>query len=1077
MRKIVEKFVQYPIYANLIILIVILAGVFSYVSMKKSFFPETESRFITISVYYPGASPVEMEEGVTSRIEEAVRGLIGIKEITSTSVENRSSVSIETTGEYDIDEVLIEVKNAVDGISSLPSAAERPIVAKRRSRASALYMNLTPVEGADVDLMALKQYAQRVEEDFFNSDVMSQIDLRGYPQPEISVEINEEELLRYNLTFDAIIEAIQANNQDVSGGEIKSDDEELLIRLRSRSTDPNKIGSIILRGQPDGGYLRIRDVAEVKKKFADTSDKSWVNGRESVTIRVEKLPEEDLEAITKFARIYMDEFNAKNAGVKLSMSRAFLDILNSRLRMLTRNGLMGLSLVILCLSMFLSIRLSLWVSFGIPFSFLAMFIFAHFYGITVNMMSLMGMILVIGILVDDGIVIGENIYLHFERGKSPRRAAIDGMMEVYPAVLTSITTTIVAFSPLLFLAGTTMEMMEHLAVVVIASLFFSLLEAFFILPAHLANPHVLSRKSLENKMKSARRYLEQFIIWLRERIYHYALLWLIHWRHVVIAIPIALILVTVGLYMGGYIRSTYFPTVDFDSFEVNVAFTPGDGEKQTTQMLRRFEKAIWEVNDELTAELGEDEDIIERVQTSLGDAFDHQESGAHAGNIRVYPRDLEGLPIAGFDIANKVRDKIGPVPEAIKYTVGGRNRWGSPISVGLMSKNLAELEQAKDYLMHRLEGMPQLKDITETIALGKQEIRLNLKPKAYFLGLDEQSISRQVRQGFYGGQAQRLQEGRDELRIWVRYPKENRLTLGQMEKMKIKTPAGDYPLIELADYHMERGPVAINRYNGNREIRVEAETLDPYASIPELIEEIDRNIMPGLLSQFAGIRYLYHGQRRFSREAIQKVYRYFGVAFIFILLLLILHFRSVNQTIIIVAMIPLSMLGVFWGHGIHNKPLSLMSLWGMVALTGVVINDAIVFLSKYDSLLLEGRKVKDAVVEAGKVRLRPIILTSITTSVGLFPIILQKSVQAQFLIPMAISLAYGVAFGTIFILIFFPILIMLLNDIRVYFRKLWTGQKPEREDVEVAIIHHRRELKLKANHIGEDGAPSENSSQ
>jgi multidrug efflux pump subunit AcrB len=1063
MRKIVEKFVQFPIYANLAILFVILAGVYSYTSMKKSFFPETESRFITISVYYPGASPIEMEEGVTSRIEEAVRGLIGIKEITSTSVENRSSVSIETTGEYNIDEVLIEVKNAVDGISSLPSAAERPIVAKRRSRAPALYMNLTPVEGTDVDLMTLKSYAQRIEEDFFNSGVMSQISLRGYPQPEISVEAREEDLLRYNLTFDEIIRAIQANNQDVSGGEIKSDEEELLIRLRSRSTNPNKIGSIIIRGQPDGGYLRIRDVAEVKKKFADTSSKTWVNGRPAVTIRVEKLPEEDLEAITDFARVYMDDFNQKNAGVRLGMSRAYMDILNSRLRLLTTNGLMGLFLVILSLSLFLSTRVSLWVSWGIPFSFLAMFIFAFFYGITINLMSLMGMILVIGILVDDGIVIAENIYLHFERGKSPAHAAIDGTMEVYPAVLTSVTTTIIAFSPLLFLAGTTMEMMLHLAVVVIASLFFSLFEAFFVLPAHLANPKVLSRRSLERKTRGIKKYFETFIVWLRESIYHYMLLWLIRWRHAVIAIPIALILVTVGLYMGGYIRSTYYPMVDFDSFEVNIAFTPGDGEKQTVEMLRRFELAIWEVNDDLKVQLGEKEDIIERVQTSLGSAFDRQESGAHAGNIRVYPRDLEGLPIAGFDISNMVRAKIGPVPEARKYTVAGRNRWGSPVSIGLMSKNLVELDEAKNYLMNRLSEMPQLKDVNENIALGKQEIRLDLKPKAYFLGLDEQSIARQVRQGFYGGQAQRLQEGRDELRIWVRYPKNDRLTIGQMEKMKVKTASGIYPLIELADYHMERGPVAINRYNGNREIRVEAELVDPYASVPEILEEIDHNIMPDILSQFAGIRYLYHGQRRFSREAIYKVYRYFGVAFIVIILLLILHFRSVNQTLIILAMIPLSMLGVFWGHGIHGKPLSLISLWGMVALTGVIINDAIVFLAKYDGLLVEGKKVSEAVVEAGKMRLRPIILTSITTTVGLFPIILEKSVQAQFLIPMAISLAYGVAIGTVFILIFFPILIMLLNDIRVYSRRLWTGIRPSREDVEVAVIHHRRKTILKAN--------------
>ena len=1063
MRKLVEKFVEYPIYANLTILFVVLAGVFAYTSMRKSFFPETESRFISISVFYPGASPVEMEEGVTSRVEEAVRGLIGIKEITSTSVENRSMVSIETTGEYDIDEVLIEVKNAVDGISALPTAAERPIVSKRRSRAPGLFMSLSPIEGADMDLMTLKDYAQRIEEDFFNSGVMSQISISGYPQPEISVECKEEMLLRYNITFDDISRAIQRNNQDVSGGQIKSDEEELLIRLRSRSTDPNKIGSIIIMGQPDGGYLRIRDVAEVKKKFADTSNKSWLNGRPAVSIMVEKLPEEDLEAITDFARGYMEDFNARNAGVQLGMSRAYLDILNSRLDLLTRNGLVGLGLVVLTLTMFLSIRLSLWVSWGIPFSFLGMFIFAYFYGITINMMSLMGMILVIGILVDDGIVVAENIYLHFERGKSPMQAAIDGTMEVYPAVLTSVTTTIIAFSPLLFMQGTTMEFMLHMAVVVIASLFFSLIEAFFVLPAHLSNPRVLSRKSLERKTTGIKKYFEGFIVWLRERIYHHMLGWLVKWRHAVIAIPVALILVTAGLWMGGYIKNTFFPRVDFDSFVLNVAFTPGDGEKQTLEFLQRFEAAIWEVNEDLKEQFGEDEDIIERVRTSVGGAFNRQESGAHAGEIRVYPRDLEGYDIAGFDIANMVRRKIGFVPEARKFTVGGRNRFGSPVSIGLMSKNLVELEEAKEYLLYRLGEMPQLKDITENVALGKQEIRLDLKPKAYFLGLDENAIARQVRQGFYGGQAQRLQEGRDELRIWVRYPKEDRLTIGQMERMKIKTPSGEYPLIELADYHMERGPVAINRYNGSREIRVDAETVDPYAPVPEILDEIEQNIMPDIQSQFAGIRYIFHGQRRFSREAVAKIYRYFGVAFIVIVLVMILHFRSINQTIIIIAMIPLSMLGVFWGHGIHGKPVSLMSLWGMVALTGVIINDAIVFLAKYDGLLIEGKKVKEAVIEAGKVRLRPIILTSITTTVGLFPIILEKSVQAQFLIPMAISLAYGVAIGTVFILIFFPILIMLLNDVQVFFRRFWTGVRPEREDVEIAIIHHRRKMMLEAN--------------
>lgn len=1063
MRKLIERFVEYPIYANLIIAFVLLAGIVSVTSMKKAFFPESESRIINITVFYPGASPVEMEEGVTSRIEEAVRGLIGIKEINSTSVENSSTVSIETTGEYPIDEVLMEVKNAVDGISSLPSAAERPIVAKRRSRSGALFMNLVASDSTEIDLMSLKEYGQRIEEDLIRSGVMSQVGVSGYPAPEISVEVKEEQLLRYNITINEIIRAIQTNNQDISGGQIKSDEEELLIRLRSRSTNPNEIGNIIVRGVDNGSYIRIRDIAEVKKKFADTSSKSWLNGKKAVYLNVQKLPEEDLEKITLYAEKYVKEFNEENPGVKLDLSFSFLEVLDSRLDLLVKNGLIGLILVIVVLSMFLNVRISLWVAFGIPFSFLAMFIYAAMVGITINMISLFGMILVIGILVDDGIVIAENIYLHFEKGKTPMRAAVDGALEVYPAVLTSVTTTIVAFFPLLLLSGTRMEMMYHMAIVVVMSLFFSLFEAFFVLPAHMSSRLILRRKSIEAQKRGIKKYFEGFMKWLRDDIYHHAINWLLRWRHAVIAVPVAFFLITAGLLGGGFIKMTFFPMVDFDNFQVNIAFTPGDGERQTKEYLDRFEKSVWEVNDELVKEFNLDTDIIDFVSKSIGNSFNGQEIGSHAGNLNVYPINLEGIEISGHEISNRVRKRIGKIPEARKFTVAGMNRWGAPVSISLMSKNLHELEEAKDYLMNRLTELPQLKDINENVALGKQEVRLKLKPKAYFLGLTESDIALQVRQGFYGGQAQRLQEGRDELRVWVRYPKSDRMTLGQMEKMKIKTSQGEFPLTELAEYHLERGPVAIKRYQGSREIRVEAELVDPMAPVPEILAQISSDIMPDIEAQFAGIRYEYQGQQKFGNEAVGKIQPYFLVAFLIIIFIMIIHFKSFNQTFIILMMIPLSMLGVFWGHGIHGKPVSLMSLWGMVALTGVIINDAIVFLSKYDGNLREGMKVHDAIVEAGKLRLRPIILTTVTTSVGLFPMILEKSIQAQFLIPMAISLAYGVAIGTVFILIFFPILIMLLNDVRVFLKYLWTGVKPEREDVEIAIILQKRKMKFEQN--------------
>ncbi len=1054
MRKIIEHFVKFPFYANLIILFLLIAGLLSMSSMKKSFFPEMTSKMIFVSVFYPGASPQEMEEGVTARIEEAVRGIVGIKEITSTSSENFTRVRVETTGKYDIDETLMEVKNAVDGISSFPTAAERPIVSKQRTTSMAVFMSVT----GDVELKTLKDYAQQIEEDFLSSGVISQVRVVGFPALEISVEVKEENLLRYGITFDQILAAISNNNRDVSGGQIRSQEEEMMIRLRSRSSNPDKIGNIILKGTPEGGYIRIRDVAEVKKKFADVPNITKSRGKPVVTIMVQKLIEEDLKEITNYCEDYADVFNAKNLGVTLTMEFSFLKILGSRLDLLYDNGLIGLILVIIALALFLSFRLSLWVAWGIPASFLAMFIVANLSGVTINMISVFGMILVIGILVDDGIVIGENIYQHFEKGKSAKRAAVDGTMEVVPAVLTSVTTTIVAFMPLLFLTGQ-MEMLFEMAFIVIFSLFFSLGEAFFVLPAHIGSHHVLSRKSLERKSRGFRKYTEKFIVRLREKVYGPALVWILKWRYIVVAFPVALVLITFGLMKGGIIKSTIFPRMEFDQFQVNIAFTPGAGEKQTMIYLERFEKAVWEVNADLLKEFPDTIDYIEDCYLSLGSAFNGQENGAHAGNLNVFPRDLENTQVSSHVIINRVREKIGEVPEAEKYTVGATGRFGAPVSISLLGKNFNELQEARNFLMSELEQMSQLKDVVDNNALGKQEVRLKLKQKAYLLGLDEATISRQVRQGFYGGQAQRLQEGRDELRIWVRYPSSDRERLGQMERMKIKTPQGEYPLAELADYTIERGPVSIQRFNSKREIRVEAELVDPDASVTSILAQVNSTIIPQLKARFSGIQLASQGQQREQQRSMDDLSKGYAVAFALILLILMIAFKSFEQPFLILLMIPLSILGAVWGHGIHGKPVSMMSIFGIVALSGVIVNDAVVFLSKYNRLLVEeGLKVREAIVKAGKTRLRPIILTTLTTSIGLYPLILEKSFQAQFLIPTAISLVYGVAFGTLFILIFFPALILILNDLRQGLRQLWHGYRIEREEVEIAVVHSKQKI-------------------
>ena len=1050
MKKLVSIFVKFPFYANILIAIIVIGGGLSLASMKKSFFPERKSRDITVMVTYPGASPKEMEEGITTRIEESVRGLVGIKEINSTSSENVARVVITTTGEYDLDETLTEVKNSVDGISSFPSAAERPIVFKRRSISRAMFMSLN----GNVDLMTLKHYANQIEEDLLSSGKVTQMNVSGFPALEISIEVTEQNLMRYGLTFDQVSTAIAMNNRDISAGQIKSLDEEILIRSRSRSLDPNIIGDIIIRADNAGRQIRVRDVGEVKMKFADVSNRSTLNGKEAVYFDVSKLIEEDLEEISDYVREYVAEFNAKTNEVQLEVTFDFLDVLESRLDLLYNNGMVGLLLVVLTLAVFLSFRLSLWVAWGIPASFLSMFILAAQYGVTINMISLFGMILVIGILVDDGIVIAENIYSHFEKGKSAKRAAIDGTMEVLPAVTTSVTTTIIAFTPLLLLEGR-MEMMFEMAFVVIFSLLFSLVEAFFILPGHVGSKHVLRSEKRSGIGNVIRGKLEQFINYMREKLYGRFLNFILRWNKIFLFVPIALVFITIGLAQGGFIKATFFPSIPFDSFTVDVAFKPGDGERQTVKHLKVFEKAIWEVNKEIMEEYNDTSDYIKYTIMSLGNSFSGQETGAHAGNINVFLRDMEGAPISSFEISSRVRKKIGPFSLSEKFKIGGRNRWGSPVSISLLGSKLTEIQAARDFLVKELSNIEDINNITDNNAKGKREVLLKLKPKAYFLGLNQAAISNQVRQGFYGGQVQRMQQGRDEVRVWVRYPKQDRLTIGQMENMKIKTMAGEYPLSELAEYTIERGPVSIKRFNAKREIRVDADLVDPYAPVPPILARVDKEILPILKTQFPGVQVMYQGQQRDSNEAAAEMKKYFSVAFAIIILILMIHFRSALQASIVLMMIPLAWLGAVWGHVVEGFPVSMLSAWGMVALSGVIINDAVVFLSKYNSLLLEGKKVNQAVYEAALARFRPIVLTTITTTVGLYPLILQQSFQAQFLIPMAISLAYGVLIGTAFILIFFPVLIIGLNDAKRFIRYILTGSVPTREEMEAVIIHSK----------------------
>lgn len=1058
MKNIISAFVKYPFYGKMVILVLALIGGVSLMNMNKATFPLVDSHVINVMVSYPGATPKEMEEGVTTLVENSIRGIPGIKEFDSQSRENVALVNITALNSYDIDELLIEVKNAVDGISNFPADAQKPIVSKQRATDMSMFISLV---SEDDDLIKLNELANRVEDDLLSSGVISQITTFGLPSVmEISVELDETQLLRYNITFSEIQQAIANNNIDMHGGVIRNEREEIKVLSRNRSVEVSDINNIIVKTNEYGRMIRIGDIADVKLQFEETPNYSFVKGRPSVIMLISKLENEDLEEISEFMHEYQHEFNERHDDSEIIIVHDFLEIIDGQLSILIQNGMMGIFLVIFMLSLLLNFRLSLWVAWGIPASFLGMFIIASMLGVTINMISLFGMILIIGILVDDGIVIGENIFTHFEMGKTPRRAAIDGTMEVLPAVFTSVTTTMIAFVPLMFIEGN-MEMMYEMAVVVILALLFSLAEGMFVLPGHVANPKVLKPIRKDSFYGKIRHNVDRGIFYVRDRVYVPIMRRLLRNKRLTFAGVTAIVIITVGLVLGGKIPFTFFPPQPSDIFSIDLALKPGVNEEITKEKLNYIENSIWEVNAELLEEFNETGTYVSTTQVTLGSAFNGTESGTNAGMIRVFLESLEDSPVSSQMIKRRVSEKIGVIPEAYKLAVGASNRFGAPVSISLLGYDTDELELAKNELQEGLYEISALFNITDNSQLGSQEIRIKLKPEAYAMGLTNASLMQQVRQGYYGALAQRMQDGKDELWVYVRYSRDNRETIGQLENMKIKTPQGSFPLARVADLDTDRSLSTINRYNGRREIRVDAYLKDQNTPVPPILDYIEHDILPGILKKYPDIDYIHQGQQKDTNEQMDTIITYFGLAFIVIVLIIMVYFKSYRQGVMVLMMIPLGYLGSIWGHAFHGQPISMMSLWGFIAVSGTIINDAIVFLAKYNQNLVAGMKVLDAVIDAGKARFRAIVLTTITTTAGLMPLILESSPDAQFLVPMAIALAYGIFFGTMFILLILPVLIVAFNELNYKLKRLFSKDEIIPEMLEVAVINHQIDETLK----------------
>jgi len=1059
MKKLIAYFIKYPIYSNAIIIITAIAGILSLSLMPKSFFPELSPNKIYVNVSYPGASPEEIEEGITTRIEESLNGIEGIENITSTSSENISNVTVEIYEGFDIDEILQNVKNSVDAIYSFPQGAEKPNIQKQNSRGMGGMGNIVGfycLTGPN-DLWQLKEKADKIEQDLLNDDEISQIQVIGYAPIIISVEIDESALIRHNINFDLVSTAIKLSNIDISGGSIKTAKDEIIIRSNNRNTSTYGVENIVVFSNRNGDILRLKDLAKVSLVFSDIAVKSYVNGDRAINFIIKKTPDEDIKKIANVLGEYIEIFNSENPDFEIVTLFQFADMLDERIKTLSDNLLLGLFLVSIVLGLFLSFRLSLWVAFGIPFSFIGMISIGLIYGMTINMISLFGMILVVGILVDDGIVIAENIYSHFERGKTPMQAALDGTMEVITPVFTSVLTTVFVFSTLLFVGGQ-MEMMQEMAFSVIAALLFSLIEAFLILPSHLASKEVL-QKDKNTKYSKFKQQVEKKVMQLRDWYTNINMNFVENYRKHVWT-PVLMMVIVIILLATGIIRWTFFPSVPFNEVKIEFSYKPGEREFRTENFLWYLDTIISNYNQELIEEYNDT--IFTDVSLTVGFTENLGISGSHVGGIRVAVKENE--LISTIEISNELKRRIHPDSIAVmeKISVGGVQQFGKAVSISLQSEDDKELKDAVNWLKNGISSINMVKEVIDNGGIGNREIHIDLKEKAYALGLNEATVMKQIRQGFFGEEAQRLILGRDEIKIWLRYPENDRNSIEDLNKVKIKTLNGAmYPLEEIANYEFKRGRVKINHINGTKEIRVDATLFNAEFS-GDVNEQIERDYLSVLANNYPNVQYKIMGQAEKAADSGKRLGIAFLISIILITITISLNFKSFYQARLILMVVPLGIFSAILGHGIIGKPFSIMSVWGVVALIGILVNDAIVMLDKYNRNLKQGMTMKEAVINAGKNRFRPIILTTITTFVGLAPLILEKSFQAQFLVPMAISVAFGVLFSTIILLLYFPSLILYFNDLRRARWWLWIGGKvpPTRMQVEPYTKLNKREIEI-----------------
>ncbi len=1021
-----------PVAANLLMICILAGGLIAAMTIRQQIFPDYYMEVVNVSVAYPGTSPEEVEEGIINPVEDAVREIEDVKEVTSTAYEGMGLVSVEFLTGTDLNRALSDVKNKVDGLLTLPEEAEKPDISIAERRRHVIKLILY----GEVERKVLREAGEKIKDDLLQEETVTSVELSGAPVPEIGVEIPQDTLRRYNLTLEQVASRIRGSARDIPGGSIISESGELLLRLKEKKEFGSELGSIPVISDPAGGSIKLDEIARINDGLAETDEAAFYNGKPAVEIAVYREGDQTPLDVAEAAKKYMKKLQGDlPEGVGITSQDDRSELYWDRITLLLKNAALGFILVLVLLGIFLQPRLAFWVTLGIPISFFGTLLLMPGLDVSINMVSLFAFILAIGIVVDDAIIIGEHIYTLRTQGLPPVQASITGARRMAMPVTFAIITNILAFSPLLFVEGMMGKIFRVVPIVAGLAFVFSLVEAFYILPAHLAHSKagagegkILGRMGrFQNRIA---KKIESFI----DNIYRPFLEKGLERRYLVLAIAVAVLLMSFGYLRSGYMVMSLAPEMEKDEAIASIELPLGSPAKDTAKVQDRVIRAARKV---LNQHGGQD--IYHGIYSHIGSSrkrFSGGLSQGHAANVRVLLVPQKHRDFSGKQFANWWREETGKIAgvEKLRFNVSEMGPpTGDPIHVELMHTDHQVLESAAAELARTLRQYPEAKDIDDGFSGGKPQFDLRLSPEAYSFGLTPAEVGRQVRSRYYGAEALRIQRGRNEVKVLVRYPEQERKQMQSLEDLLIRTPAGGLlPLHEITETRSGTSYSQIEHLNGRRVLEVTGKVTSPQ-NRGKILRLLESEVLPDLQSRYPGIHYSMGGEQKEIAESMNSLLTYGGLALIIIFVLLGFVFRSYIQPVIIMTAIPFGFIGALLGHIIMGFNFGIVSFMGIAALSGVVINDSLILIDFANQKRREGTSIFHSALEAGHQRFRPVILTTFTTFLGLSPMIFETSIQAQMMIPMAVSLGFGILFSTMIILLLVPCMYLIVEDLKKLF--------------------------------------------